>query len=100
MILQKRKRKTNSKGILLVVIRLGIVAFVAPLSQWMTNPITLAGIGLGLTGFQCTVQKLGDWFLTESMEDNSLSSSLVSSNQEVSHAAALPLETDGVVVNK
>jgi hypothetical protein len=100
----KKKKTTNSKGILLVFIRLGILAFVATLSQWITNPATLAGTGLALTLFQCVLRTLGDRFLPESIEsledDDEIlimeddSSSSVPNNQEVSHSA--PPETYGV----
>jgi hypothetical protein len=100
----KKTKTTNSKGILLVFIRLGILVFVATLSQWITNPETLAGAGLGLTLFQCILRTLGEWFLPESIEgledkDERLimeddSSSSAPNNQEVPHTA--PPETDGV----
>ena len=51
--------KKNKKGMFLIVVRGGLHAFAATLSQWTTSPKLLAGIGLGLTFVQLAIRKVG-----------------------------------------
>jgi hypothetical protein len=63
-----KQKSYNLKGVFLVLIRFCIVAFVATLSQWITDPEVLSGIGLGITLFQVLLRRLGEMYLPEAME--------------------------------
>jgi hypothetical protein len=49
----------------LVVLRAVLVAFVATLCLWISDPQTLAGAGLGATILQVVLRKLGAKYLAE-----------------------------------
>jgi hypothetical protein len=63
-----KTKSFNLIGVFLVLIRVGIVAFVATLSQWITDPEVLSTIGLGVTLSQVLLRRLGDKYLPEAME--------------------------------
>ena len=62
----KKTKKKNVKGIILVVVRLGVLAFTATLSQWESEPENLAVIGLICVLMQLLLRKLGAKYLTHS----------------------------------
>jgi hypothetical protein len=49
----------NVKGMILVVFRVGVIAFTATLSQWITSQKTLAGTGVALTILQIMLRYIG-----------------------------------------
>ena len=55
----KHTKTKNTKGMILVALRAGIIAFVATLSQWVTSPQRLAGTGLALTVLQIVLRYVG-----------------------------------------
>jgi hypothetical protein len=60
----KETRKKNSKGMVLLVLRIGLIVFCATLSQWMTEPQDLAGIGVACVLGQLLLRKLGGVYLS------------------------------------
>jgi hypothetical protein len=60
--------KYNLKGLVLVLVRTGLLVFCATLSQWMTDPKVLAGTGLGITIGQIITRKLGMRYLNKKLE--------------------------------
>jgi hypothetical protein len=52
-------KKKNYKGYFLLLVRGGFLCFVATLSQWITDPETLAEIGLASVSFQILIRVLG-----------------------------------------
>jgi len=62
----KTSKRKNVKGIILVVVRLGVLAFTATLSQWESEPENLAVIGVICVLVQLLLRKLGAKYLTHS----------------------------------
>jgi hypothetical protein len=60
----KRTKKKNSKGMFLLGLRVGLIVFCATLSQWVTEPDVLAGIGVACVLCQLLLRKLGDVYLS------------------------------------
>ena len=58
----------NTKGILLLALRVGTIVFVATLSQWKTDPEGLAVIGLLLTIVQTVLRRMGITYLNKNLE--------------------------------
>lgn len=71
----QKTSRYNTKGITLVLLRVGCIVFVATLSQWKTDPESLAGIGLGVTIGQIILRKLGIKYLNKKLEDGATDSS-------------------------
>lgn len=59
-----RSKKFNIKGIVVVLLRVGLLAFMATLSQYETNPETLAELGLVGVVLQLVLRKLGTKYLS------------------------------------
>ena len=55
----KHTHKKNVKGFILIAVRAGLIAFVATLGQWMTDPEVLVGIGLAFSLFEVVTRALG-----------------------------------------
>lgn len=60
----KETKKKNCKGMFLLVLRLGLIAFCATLSQWLTEPQDLAGICVACVLCQLLLRKLGGAYLS------------------------------------
>jgi hypothetical protein len=60
----KETKKKNSKGMFLLVLRTGLIVFCATLSQWMTEPQDLAGVGVACVLGQLLLRKLGGVYLS------------------------------------
>jgi hypothetical protein len=61
-VCQETKKKTG-KGLFLISLRLGWIACCATLSQWLTEPEALAGIGVACVLCQLVLRKLGGMYL-------------------------------------
>jgi len=59
----------NYSGILLLVVKVGIIAFTATLSQWETDPQSLVIIALFIVLFQLAMRKLCGKFLSSHHDD-------------------------------
>jgi hypothetical protein len=91
----QRKRK-NYKGIVLIVLRLGVLGFTATMGLWTTDPANLAVLGVVCVAVQILFRKLGGQFLSHAQvhalnpdipEDESDSEG---SWPNVTHARAIP----------
>jgi hypothetical protein len=60
----KETKKKNSKGMVLLILRVGLIVFCATLSQWMTEPQDLAGVGVACVLGQLLLRKLGGVYLS------------------------------------
>jgi hypothetical protein len=60
----KNSKKKNGKGLFLICLRVGLIVFCATLSQWLTEPEDLAGIGVACVLGQLVLRKLGGMFLS------------------------------------
>jgi hypothetical protein len=60
----KETKKKNCKGMFLLSLRIGLIVFCATLSQWLTEPQDLAGIGVACVLFQLFLRKLGGVYLS------------------------------------
>jgi hypothetical protein len=61
----KATKKKNSKGMFLLVLRIGLIVFCATLSQWLTEPDNLAEIGVACVLCQLFLRKLGGMYLSQ-----------------------------------
>lgn len=65
----EKTQKTNVKGIFLIAVRLGLIAFTATLGLWLTDPTNVSILGVVCVLIQVLFRKLGGKYLThESMD--------------------------------
>jgi hypothetical protein len=62
----KAKKRTNVKGITLIVLRISMLAFTATMGLWLTDPANLAILGVVCVLVQILFRKLGSKFLSHS----------------------------------
>jgi hypothetical protein len=61
----QKTHQMNVKGVIVLIFRGGVIAFVATLSQWVTDAEKLAEIGLGVTVSQILLRLLGTMYFPD-----------------------------------
>lgn len=82
----KKTRAANTNGIILIVVRSGLIVFCATLGVWCGGDVeVLSGLGLAVTVIQLGMRRLGHTYLSEEAEHLDATEVPVSSEGEGGH---------------